>query len=242
MKTKKITILVILFILASLLSAIQYPRPTGLVNDFADVFDVQSRQVLTNVLTDLDQKTGVQIAVVSVKDFQGLDRDTYATGLFEAWGIGSRNDEGILILLSTEEREIKVEVGYGSEGYLTDGTAGQLLDDYVIPLLAQNDFNRGLLSAGLVFASYVAQVKGVELSDTPNLNANPNPQPQGNLIVELILLGIFIILVIVTRGRILIWMLLFLGRGGRGGRGGMGGGFGGFGGGRSGGGGAGRRF
>ena len=224
------------------LSAVQFPRPQGWVNDYAEVFDDSTKASLTAVLTELNQKTSVEIAVVSVKDFQGLDRDNYAVQLFETWGIGSKNDEGVLILLATEDREIKVEVGYGSEGYLTDGTAGQFLDDYVMPYLVQNDFQKGLYNAGIVFATFIADVKGVELTGTPSVSTINNSQPQGNMIFELVLLAIFIFLVIITRGRILVWLMLFA-RGGRGGgRGGMGGGFGGFGGGRSGGGGAGRRF
>ncbi|MCL2063621.1 MAG: TPM domain-containing protein [Candidatus Cloacimonetes bacterium] len=244
MTKKNIALITIFLLVTSIWATIQFPKPQGWVNDFSEVFDPATKANLSNILTELNQKTGVEIAVVAVKDFQGLDRDTYATDLFESWGIGSRNDEGILILLATEEREIKIEVGYGSEGYLTDGTAGQLLDEYVIPHLAANDFNQGLFYAGLVFSSYVAEAKGIELTGMPsNIPVSSHQQSNEQFYFELILLAIFIFLVIITRGRILVWMMLLLGRGGRGGgRGGMSGGFGGFGGGRSGGGGAGRRF
>ena len=242
---KKIFLLLFLLHLISGLLSVQYPRTQGWVSDYANILTSSQLNQLTNIITELNQKTSVELAVVSVDNFQGLDRDSYAIGLFEAWAIGSKDDEGILILLSIEDREIKVEVGYGSEGYLTDGSAGQLLDDYVMPLLIQNEYGEGLFTAGVVFSNFVAHAKGVELSGMPAV-VSQAPVPTGtNIIFELFVLGVFIFLVIITRGRILIWLALFL-RGGRGGgfgggRGGSGG-FGGFGGGRSGGGGAGRRF
>jgi len=248
MNFKQFITLLLLISIPIFLPCNQYPRPVGLVNDFAAIFDAVSRQNLTNMLTELQEKTTVEIAVVTVQSFGGIDRDSYAVGLYESWGIGSKNDEGLLILLSTEDREIKIEVGYGSEGYLTDGMAGLLLDEYVMPFLVQNDFKQGLLNAGIVFAHHIAQAKNVELAGMPNIIRSETHRTtefdqkasfqKGSFIFEIILLGIFVFLIIITRGRILIWLLLFA----RGGRGRHGGGFGGFGGGRSGGGGAGRRF
>lgn len=250
MKYKKSLLILIFILTVNSLFSISFPKPVGWVNDFAGILDNQAKQELTLVLTELKQKTNVEISVVSVSDLQGLDRDSFATELYKTWKIGSHQDEGVLILLATEDREIKVEVGYGSEGYLTDGTVGQLLDEYVIPSLAKNNFGEGFFRAGIVFASFIAQSKGVELTGVPSVRINN--QVDSNPIANLIFLIIFIFLVIVTRGRILLWILLFA-RGGSGGSGGFGGsgrsggsggfgGFGGFGGGRSGGGGAGRSF
>jgi uncharacterized protein len=247
-KAKKVYIACCLLIIIScVLNAIQFPRPQGLVNDFAGVMEPSTRETLTRILSDLQRKTGVDIAIVTVKDLQGLDIDTYATDLFATWGIGSRNDEGVLILLATDDREIKVEVGYGSEAYLTDGMTGQILDQYVIPLLAQDDFNRGLLNAGIAFASFIAQVKNIELEETGTARTSQQNAPveeyEINPIALLIFVGIMVLLIIVTRGRIIWWILMILSMSGRGGghRGGSGR-SGGFGGGRSGGGGARRRF
>jgi uncharacterized protein len=235
-------------------ASVQFPRPTGLVNDFANVVQPVQRQQLTQILTELRQKTTVEIAVVSVVDMQGLDLESYATELFAAWGIGSANeDEGILILLGLDEsdRGIRVEVGYGAEAYLTDGMAGQLIDEHVMSFLIEGNFGEGLFRAGLVFASFVSRVKDVELTGAVLPSTNPaHTEHEISPIVGFVFLGVFVLLIIVTRGKILIWLMLFAGGGRRGGRGGTGrssgfggtGRSGGFSGGRSGGGGVSRRF
>lgn len=244
MKFKNIILIAILLSVFNLLPAINYPNPTGWVNDYAKILNTSTKDELTSIITELKHLTNVDIAVAIVNDLQGQDRDSYANELYSKWKIGNNNDEGILILLAIEDREFKVEVGYGSEAYLTDGMVGQIIDQYVIPHLSKNDYSEGIRQSVIVFASYIAQKKGVQLTGVKYHHVESE-----NIVGKMIFLGFFIFLVIVTRGRILIWLLI-LGSGGRGGSGGFGGrggsggfgGFGGFGGGSSGGGGAGRRF
>ncbi len=223
---------------------VKYPKPVSFVNDFASLLNDDVRYELDNLLTELKQKSGVEIAVVTVKDMQGLDRDTYAVELFKEWKIGSKNDEGLLFLVAESERQIKIEVGYGLEGLINDAKAGRILDNYAVPFLRSNDYNSGIKNTVIALCQVIAKDKNIQLTGMPDMNRSEVRRGSG--ISNLILIVIFIFLMIVTRGRILIWLLLFSGRGG-GGRGGFGGGggfggFGGFGGGSSGGGGAGRSF
>ena len=117
--------------------AVDFPKPVGLVNDFAGVIDAGTKQRLEGILRNLRDKTGAEIAVVTVKNMGGLDVDTYAVELMKSWGIGSKErNDGILILLATEERRWRIEVGYGLEPVITDAEAGMIGSNLMVPLFS----------------------------------------------------------------------------------------------------------
>ena len=245
MKFKKLFLLLFLVSCYSwLFSQNNYPEPIGWVSDYTSTISEQSRQQLTDIITELKQKTECEIAIAIVDSMNGLDKDTYANELFQAWKIGSKNDEGLLIFIAKQERKVKIEVGYGLEGIINDAKAGRILDEVIVPFLRNNDYDTGLIQGTAVIAKIIADSKGVSLTGLPERMARTSNR--GSNKVNIIYIAIFIFLVIITRGRILIWILMFSGRGGGFGGGSSGGGgfggFGGFGGGSSGGGGAGRGF
>ena len=111
----KIT-LVSLFCFAAIMlhSNTDIPQPTGWVNDYAGVLTEANKAELTNWLTELKEKTDVEMAIAIFADIGGMDYSNFATDLFRAWGVGNIKDEGILLLIAVQERKIKFEVGYGS--------------------------------------------------------------------------------------------------------------------------------
>ena len=247
----KYKFILILFITSVFLLGINYPEPEGWVNDYANKLSSKTEKDLLYWITELKQKTGFEIGVAVVDDLQGEDYFNYANELYERWEIGSNNDEGILILVAVKERRIKIETGYGAEAYITDGTAGTIIRKYLSPELSKGNYDKALKNGVAVIASIVAEEKGVKLSGMPNIDYGRSGNKTRNSIIPIL---IIIFLVIVSRGRILPWLLLGSvlggsrghGRGGfgSGSSGGLGGfgGFGGFGGGSSGGGGAGGSF
>jgi uncharacterized protein len=184
-----------------LAGAVEYPKPQGHVNDFAGVKDPQTRQNLEQTLAQLTEKTGAEVAVVTVPDMGGLDESTYAVELFKEWGIGSKErNDGVLLLLAVKERKVRIEVGYGLEPIITDARSGQILDQYVIPSFRQNDFNTGLNQGALALAGIIAKERGAELDA-----AVPEPVPRevqrrpggsGNLPFPVILFLAIMILVL----------------------------------------------
>ena len=242
----KFRISVLFFLLLSInIFGQNFPKPTGLVNDFANILKPQTKTQITNLLTDLKGKTGVEIAVVTMSDIGGQDYTDYTNRLYENWKIGKKGtDEGLLIFLTVKERKIRIEVGYGLEGLLPDGKVGTILDNYVVPLLKKGDFDGGINNAALVTSAIIAQDKGVQIGTASRIRKVPKVSKKSLLGALIPLLIIFLLF-----GRKFgFWQTLFLfsmlsGRGFGGFGGGMGGGgFGGFGGGLSGGGGAGRGF
>ncbi|MFC1649967.1 TPM domain-containing protein [Candidatus Latescibacterota bacterium] len=235
----------------------QYPKPVGHVNDFAGVMQAGTKQQLESILREFKTKTGVEIVIAAVADMGGLDESTYAVELFKEWGIGSRElNDGLLILVAVKERRLRIEVGYGLEHAITDGTAGMIRDQYMTPHLKNNDWDSGISQGALAAASIIAKDKGYELEDLITGSAVRQPagsrrgqRKQGSPLQFIIMLIVFIFLMSSRFGRtILLGMFIgsMLGGGRRshygggfgGGFSGGGGGFGGFGGGFSGGGGA----
>ena len=233
----------------------EFPKPKGLVNDFANVIAPEYEQRMVQITGGLLKKTGVPIVVVTVPDIGGEDYNEYATGLYAAWGIGKKGeDRGVLIFLTVKERKMRIETGYGMEGLIPDGLAGEIRDQYMVPYLKQDRFGEGLLNGTLAVAQIIAKDAGIRLTGEAGPRRPPKKGP--GLSAWLVPL-IFLALLLSMGRRGGLWpllLLLFMGRGGGGyhggyGRGGFGGsfggfggGFGGFGGGLSGGGGAGGGF
>ncbi len=109
----------------------KFPNYVGHVNDFANVIDPQTEQKLELWLTNFEQMTGTQIAAVTVESLEGLPVEEYANELYRAWGIGAKTgqskDKGALLLVSLGDRKTRLEVGYGLEGDLPDGLAGEII-------------------------------------------------------------------------------------------------------------------
>jgi uncharacterized protein len=222
-----------------------FPKPTGYINDFAGVISQSALERMTALAQSLHEKTGGEVSVVTVQSMEGLVIEDYANRLFKSWGIGDKaKDNGVLILLAVTERKIKIETGYDYERILTDGTCGEILDRDVVPLLRENRTSQALYNGLLAVSNVIASDAGVTLDGYEQAPVNQNIRHSEDKKSNALLIVIFIFLVIITKGRILLWMFALSGMlGGGGSRGGGGfGGFGGFGGGSSGGGGASRGF
>lgn len=235
-------------------------RPTGYVTDLAGVIKPETKAQLQALATELEQKTGAQMAIVTVKSLDGNNVQTYANDLFKQLGIGKKKeDNGVMLLVAPNDRKYWTEVGYGLEPIITDaraGDAGRLMKPY----FRQGDYSSGIAAAAWQLAKYIADDKGVTLTGAPQLR--PAARKDSDGIGIWILLGIILLVFLMSRsggsrGNINRdggmgsgwWIGPMIGGGwggsrggwggGSGGWGGGGGGFGGFGGGSSGGGGAG---
>jgi uncharacterized protein len=234
--------LLLCLLLPNAVAKISFPRPYGAVNDFASVIPPDTRKIMENLAEELLQKTGTAVVVATVQTIGDSDPETYANELYENWGIGKKGeDKGVLIFLALQERRIRIETGYGVEGILPDGLVGSILDEYVVPYLKQNDYDKGLLNGMLAVGQVIAKDAGVTLGDgyTPVKTRNQRGKGKGSGLLPIIFFLIVFFLLSRRRGGRYSGGF---GGGGFGGSGGFGGGFGGFGGGSSGGGGASRGF
>jgi uncharacterized protein len=234
------------------------PTPLGFVSDFARVIDAATEQRLTDRIRELKQKTGSEIAVVTVATTEPDPVPERAVRLAEAWKPGDPGkDNGVLFLVSVEDRELFIATGYGIEGALPDGLVGEIRDRTIVPKFRAGDVAGGIEAGVDRMAAIIAREYGVELTGSPSPDA---PAPRRFSTGDLIILAIILLIVFgpyffgwheppgVGRGgrRRRSWDVgppMWGGTFGGGGWGGSGGGgFGGFGGGSFGGGGAGGKW
>lgn len=122
------------------------PSYSFYVYDEANIIDEQVEGYIIETNKKLYQKTGAQIVVATIRDLRGMDINRFASELFQKWGIGSREyDNGLLILVVPEDRELWIEVGYGLEGALPDSKVGNIIEDYITPYFKENDYSSGIL-------------------------------------------------------------------------------------------------
>ncbi len=206
-------------------AAAKYPEPTEqfFVNDFADCISDEDEKEMFNMARALYEQTKAQVVCVTVESLDGQDIRQYGLGLGREWGIGEKDkDTGVLLLLSTSDREIDIEVGYGLEGALPDGKTGRILDKYAIPYLKEDDFSTGLREAFTVLVNETATELGVTVDGYTPMEDEEDKINGIESLGEFVALLIVVLIVIALRSRRFIFI-----RNGRNYRGGFGGGFGG---------------
>ncbi len=216
-------------------------QPRGLVNDFANVISATEEKQLRTMLVRLQQKTGDAVVVVTLPSLDGGQIDDFSIRLAERWGVGQKGkDDGVLLLAAIEDREARIEVGYGLEGVIPDGLSGRILRAELFPRFEKKHYGAGLTAAATRIVSLIAAERGITISDAPRYarrgNGTRTPRKSNPFLNVLFIIG-FIYLAI-RHPRLLLFLILTSGRGGGRRSGGFGGGGGGFGGGGFGGGGA----
>ena len=241
-----------LLLCGTLVAQAPRPQPTGFINDYAGVLDAGVSRQLEALAVELKQKTKAEVAVAVISSLEGDSIESYANVLAEEWGVGDAEDRGALLLLSIENRRMRIEVGYGLEPILPDGRAGEIREQ-MRPALQAGDYNRAVTIGFLGIAQIVAADAGVSLTGVAASQRRTPRRRRSRGIFGLWPLIFFLpFLFARRRGRggwhggavTSAWMLGGLAGMGRGGYSGMGGGgfssggFGGFSGGGFGGGGA----
>jgi uncharacterized protein len=130
---------------ASLAFALDFPALTGRVVDQAGVMTAASKSSVEAKSKDLEDKSGIQLVVATVKSLQGGDIETYANQLFRFWKIGeAKKNNGVLLLVAPNEHKVRIEVGYGLEGTLTDALCSVIISSAIVPRFKANDYSGGI--------------------------------------------------------------------------------------------------
>jgi len=223
--------------------ALEVPKkPNQLVNDYANILSKSQVNELEKKLVQYDKETSTQIAVVTIQSLEGDDLFDFSQRLAESWGIGgAENNNGVLLLISTADRKIRIHTGYGAEGALPDAISKRIIENEIKPAFKAGDY----------FAGLTAGTNAIVQALAGEYTAQPKEMKRSFPFGILIFIGIFILYSIFGRRRSYtgygnsgrrFYGGPFIGGGGfgggSGGFGGGGGGFGGFGGGSFGGGGA----
>ena len=125
--------------------AYSFPPLTGRVVDQANIIPADTQAAITQKLADLEQKSGIQLVVATVNSLEGGDIETYANELFRTWKLGEKDkNNGVLLLVAPHEHKVRIEVGYGLEGTLTDALSKIIIANAMTPHFKTGDFGGGI--------------------------------------------------------------------------------------------------
>nr|WP_202409459.1 TPM domain-containing protein [Hufsiella arboris] len=182
-----------MFLLTGVVLAQNFPeKPATLVNDYSNTLGQDEISQLEHKLVAFDDSTSTQIAVVLIKSLDGYDVNDYAVRLAEKWGIGQKKkNNGLIILVSTGDRKISIQTGYGLEGAVPDAIAKRIIENEIKPEFKNGNYYAGLDKGTDAIISYT---KGEYKND------NPRKGKKDGIPAGLIILIVIIILVIIFRG------------------------------------------
>ncbi|MCF7954562.1 MAG: TPM domain-containing protein [Phycisphaerae bacterium] len=218
------------------------PMPRNYVEDYANVINQSQESSLNAILKELEQKTGAQYIVLTVKTTNGIPIQQYSIELTDEWKLGQKGkDNGFLFVLASTDRKYQFNTGYGLEGFITDRYCGQIGRDILVPSLKQGNYSEGIYQSNLQIVKKIAEQSGVVLTGMPELKAVPSSRRSNALPCIFPLL--FLALMIFGGRGVRTFFFAYLlssslggyGRSGSYGGGGFGGSSGGFGGGMGGG-------
>lgn len=171
--------------------AFSVPALTGPVVDNGGMLSPLTRDKLSNFLRGLHDEGGTQIQVLTVDNLGGLSIEEASIKVTDAWKLGSaKADNGILLMLSRQERRVRIEVGQGYEGDLPDITASRIVRDVIIPRFKEGDIDRGVIDGVLAIVHYVNPKYLEGHNAAPRRTSNDLPVPLWMFIVILIILFI----------------------------------------------------
>lgn len=229
MRTVSLLAVAMLLCVVQELPAGEIPKLRGPVNDYAEVIPDEQEAQIREFLLKQEKETSNQIVILTVKTLDGETIETFAEKVFRTWKLGKADkDNGVLIVHATLERAMRIEVGHGLEGVLTDGLSGQIIRREMTP-----HFKKGAFGDG-----HMAGVKAIDEAIKGEYKAEAGISTGGVVAIIVVIVIILILLLIIrVDGDPLLFLILMAisnsSGGGRSGGGGYGGG-----GGTSGGGGA----
>jgi uncharacterized protein len=156
-------------------TAAPLPSPTGFVNDFAHVIDAQTKSRLETMLTNLQQRQNIEIAVVTVTTTNGQEIFDYSYAVARGWGIGSKDGEkmGLLLLIAVNDRKYYTQVSRHLEGDLTDGLTGQIQREQLVPQLRRGNYSQGIFDTVHKYVETLAEKRSFSLAQI-----DPSPVPR----------------------------------------------------------------
>ncbi|WP_245692400.1 TPM domain-containing protein [Sporomusa acidovorans] len=152
------------------------PVSSRYVQDYAGVLSDETKSKINKLGSKIRESTSAQVVVVTVNSLEGVPIEEYSLGILRNWGIGDKKqNNGVLMLIAVNDRQSRIEVGYGLEGVLNDAKAGRILDESVLPYFQQGEYNRGVWTG---YKALVSTVSG-EYKDARNEKNRTTGSNQG---------------------------------------------------------------
>jgi uncharacterized protein len=206
--------------------ALTFPPLTGRIVDQANIIPRETRDALVPKLAELEQKSGIQLVVATVSSLEGQEIEPYANQLFRFWKLGEKDkNNGVLLLVAPKERRVRIEVGYGLEGTLTDALSAVIISNAIAPRFKAGDYAGGI-TRGVDDIIIVLTTDESEWSKRPSLRLDRRPAEGPVNWLSVGIFAMFLLLMVISPSFRAILFARLMSRGGAGyGRGGFGGDF-----------------
>ncbi len=176
--------------------ALNLPELSGRVVDQANIIPADTRSAITDKLADLEAKSGIQLVVATVSSLEDQEIEPYANQLFRSWQLGEKTkNNGVLLLVAPNQRRVRIEVGYGLEGTLTDALSKVIISNAITPRFKAGDFGGGI-ARGVDDIITVLTTDASEWQKRPALRLD-NTNQIFNPAIWLVLLVLFIFILII---------------------------------------------
>jgi uncharacterized protein len=159
-------------------SPIPLPSPFTPVVDYANVIDPDTRKKLESIYLNLKQRADIEFAVVTVDTTGGRDLSEYALDVYRGWGIGSKTNDGFLLLVAVKDRKYFTEVGYHLEGDLNDGLVGEIQRKYLVPEFKKQNYSKGIYDTVQAYVATLAQKRGFTIEGIDQRYATSEPSQE----------------------------------------------------------------
>lgn len=175
----RVTILLCCGLISAVSQALEVPALTGRITDTAGLLDANAKQQYTAMLEAHEAKTGNQIAVLTLASLEGENLEAFTTKVFRTWKLGQKDkNNGVLLLIASQDRKLRIEVGYGLEGTLTDLYSDSIIRDRITPFFKRGDYAQGI---GEGLRAMVALLEGEADTPTEDLDPSEDSDPSINL-------------------------------------------------------------
>ena len=172
----------------------KFPALTGRVVDDAGILNLTTRNEITDMLAEHEHTTGEQVVVVTLGSLQGFSIEDYGYQLGRYWGIGQKGkNTGAILIVAPKEHKVRIEVGYGLEGTLTDATSRTIIETKILPSFKRGDFNAGVIAGTTSILKVLRGSEIIEPGDASNEAPEGNPQATNWMILILIVIWVLLV-------------------------------------------------
>jgi uncharacterized protein len=192
-------------------SPVPLPSPFTPIVDKANVIDPETEEKLGSIYINLKSRANIEFAVVTVDTTGDRDIFDYSLAIYRGWGIGTKTNDGFVLVVAIQDRKYFTQVGYHLEGDLTDGIVGQIQRDYLVPEFKKGNYSKGIYDTVQAYVATLADkrgfnVEGIDQRYAYKATQTPGPiqaTPGGissSCCTLLIILGIIILVLSMSRG------------------------------------------
>lgn len=189
----RLTMIAALLFLSFPAFALEVPTLTGRVVDMAELLTPEQEAALIADLEAFEKKSSDQVVILTIPSLQGDVLENYANLVFRSWALGQKGeDNGLLLLVARDDRKLRIEVGYGLEGMMTDALSGLIIRETIVPRFREGDFATGIQN-GVKDILTVLTGDGAELEARAKRNLETQPPVDWFFVIFItIFVGIFL--------------------------------------------------